>query len=46
MKNISPKMKFMYIGIVVLISGALLWYGFSQLGKKPEKNKNKRRKKN
>jgi len=31
--------------IVLLIGGVILWWGFSQLGKKPEKKANKRRKK-
>jgi hypothetical protein len=38
-------MKYIYIVIVILICSGLLWWGLSQLGGKPEKKINKRRKK-
>jgi hypothetical protein len=38
-------MKYIYIVIVILICSGLLWWGLNQLGEKPEKKINKRRKK-
>ncbi len=45
MKNLSPQAKYLYILLVVAISGVILWYGFSQIGQKPVKKDKKKAKK-
>jgi hypothetical protein len=45
LKNLSPQVKYLYIVLVFIIGGAMLWYGFSQLEKKPEKRNKKKKQK-
>jgi len=44
-KDLPPVTKYIYLALLFILMGAGLMYGFSQIGNKPEKQSNKRRKK-
>ncbi len=45
LKNLSSQVKYLYIVLVILISGVILWWGFGQIGQKPVKKEKKKAKK-
>lgn len=45
LKNLPPQVKYLYIVLVLLISGAILYWAFGQIGQKPVKKDKKKSKK-